>query len=773
MVRLDRAQEPPEVVTQRVRVIIHGAVQGVGFRPFVYRLASEMKLHGWVSNSAQGVLVEAEGEAAALQDFILRLGIEKPPRAIIQSLECTHLDPAGYQQFEIRASDPAGGRIALVLPDIATCADCLREIFDPADRRYLYPFTNCTNCGPRYSIILSLPYDRANTSMRSFRMCDECAGEYQDPQNRRFHAQPNACPACGPHVELWDRSGRVLSRDDHAIREVSLRLRRGEIAALKGLGGFHVMADASSAEAVERLRARKRRGEKPFAVMYPSIEAIEADCHVGPLERRLLLSPESPIVLLSRRRDVPGSVAGSAAPGNPCLGAILPYTPLHHLLMKETGFPVVATSGNLSEEPICTDETEVLGRLREIADVFLVHNRPIVRHVDDSIVRIMLDRELVLRRARGYAPLPITLRRPLPSVLAVGAHLKNTVALSLGRNVFISQHIGDLENKETLDAFQNVIGSFRDLYQAEPACLAADLHPDYMSTQFARAQEKPVVRVQHHHAHVCSCMAENELEGRVLGVSWDGTGFGTDGKVWGGEFLLTDETGFLRVGTFREFSLPGGERAVREPRRTALGLLFEMLGEEAFGARGLAPISAFTAAELVLLRQMLLKNVNSPHTTSVGRLFDAVAALMALRQKVDFEGQAAMELEFAADDDTADAYPFEVRPFDTGADRQVIVIDWEPAISAVLQDLGNSTASGTVSARFHNGLAEAIVSVATKVGEPRVVLTGGCFQNRYLTERAVRRLAEEGFRPYWHQRIPPNDGGIALGQVIAAARIRA
>ena len=771
MVPLARREEPPPVVIQRVRITIRGAVQGVGFRPFVYRLASEMGLNGWVSNSASGVFIEAETEKPRLEEFVLRLADEKPPRAVIQSLEFSYLDPAGFTGFEIRASEPGGDRAALVLPDIATCADCLREVFDPRDRRYLYPFTNCTNCGPRYSIIESLPYDRGNTSMRLFRMCADCEREYEDPRDRRFHAQPTACPACGPQVELWDHAGRRAAAAHEAVCEAARRIAAGETVAMKGIGGFHLLADARSERAVLALRAKKRRGEKPFAVMYPSMDAVRHDCEAGRLEHRLLLSPESPIVLLQRKATRSGLVSEAAAPGNPYLGVMLPYSPLHHLLMREIAFPVVATSGNLSEEPICTHEHEALHRLRDVADVFLVHNRPIVRHVDDSIARVMLGRELVLRRARGYAPLPVAVRKPLPGILAVGGHLKNTVALSLERNVFISQHIGDLENDEALEAFHSVIESLCGLYKSEPARLASDLHPDYLSTRYARSQGRPVVAVQHHYAHVCACMAENELEGRVLGVSWDGTGYGADGTVWGGEFLLTDDTGYRRAAALRAFALPGSERAVREPRRAALGVMHSILGDSLFEGHDLPFLRSFEKTELAVLRQMLKGRLNSPMTTSAGRLFDAVASIMGIRQVADFEGQAAMGLEFAAMDGVDDAYPFPVVAKDArDSSDPTLVFDWEPAVRAVVQDLRDGLARGIIAARFHNTLAEAIVEIAVRLGESRVVLTGGCFQNRYLTERAVRRLSEAGFRPYWHQRVPPNDGGISLGQVIAAAR---
>jgi hydrogenase maturation protein HypF len=799
-------------------------------------------LAGWVNNSPQGVFIEAEGPRAELEKFLLRFETEKPPRSFIQSLEATWLDPAGYTAFEIRPSETGGNKTALVLPDIATCPDCLREIFDPKNRRHRYPFTNCTNCGPRFSIIESLPYDRANTSMKVFKMCPQCRDEYNEPYSRRFHAQPNACPACGPRLELWESGAAILPvsdskkygdrRDacptnDDALLAAAKAIRDGKIVGVKGLGGFHLMVDARDDGAVRRLRERKQREEKPFALMFPSLESVKAECEISPLEERLLRSPEAPIVLLRRKHfgfptdEKPQRMktsklksvgtfyplADSVAPGNPYLGVMLPYTPLHHLLLAELGFPVVATSGNLSDEPICTDEHEALERLRGIADVFLVHNRPIVRHVDDSIVRVMLDRELVLRRARGYAPLPIQLRivargdaRPTKTpdseirnlkseiVLAVGAHLKNVVALSVGNQVFISQHIGDLETEQAHTAFRRVIADFEKLYEAKPQIIAADLHPDYLSTKFAKetgraelplgpdAQQRipTVIGVQHHIAHVLSCMAENEIAPPVLGVSWDGTGYGMDGTVWGGEFFLVTDESVERIAHLRPFRLPGGDKAVKEPRRTALGLLHEISGDKVFEQKKLAPVAAFSASELATLKTMLVKKLNSPVTTSVGRLFDAVASLINLRQQIRFEGQAAMELEFAIDSaGTGEAYSLKLRrgiknEMETGGTP--VLLDWSPMVEAILADVKNGIPVAIISAKFHNALAESIVAVAKRAGQNRVVLSGGCFQNRYLTERTVRRLQAEGFRPYWHQRVPPNDGGIALGQVVAALR---
>ncbi|MDP3063605.1 MAG: carbamoyltransferase HypF [Chloroflexota bacterium] len=763
----------------RLRVTVRGAVQGVGFRPFIYRLATSLGLTGWVNNSSQGVFIEVEGHKPELERFLLRVGPEKPPRSFIQSLESSFLDPVGYTTFEIRASDGTGEKTTLVLPDIATCPDCLADILDPHNRRYRYPFTNCTNCGPRFSIIQALPYDRPNTTMRAFRMCQSCRAEYEDPLDRRFHAQPNACSECGPRLELWDAAGNSLAAHHEALLAAADAVRRGDIVAVKGLGGFHLVVDARNERSVMELARRKRREEKPFALMYPSLERVAQDCQVSELEERLLRSPEAPIVLLQRRREA--LVAPSVAPRNPYLGVMLPYTPLHHLLLRELGFPIVATSGNLSDEPICTDEREALQRLSGIAELFLVHDRPIARHVDDSIVRIIMGRETVMRRARGYAPLPVSLKTPAPPVLAVGAHLKNTIAVSVGRQAFVSQHIGDLETAQAFDAFQRVIASFRQLYEVSPTAVACDAHPNYLSTQSAAKYGLPVVSVQHHYAHLLACMAENELEGPVLGVSWDGTGYGSDGTVWGGEFLAPTDTSFVRVGHLRTFRLPGGEVAVHEPRRTALGLLYEALGDALFARTDLAPVQAFSQGELGVLRAMLARGVNAPVTSSAGRLFDAVASILGLRQVTRFEGQAAMELEYALDGfETDDRYEFLLLPptkvggmmpqTSVCGGGNILIVDWAPMLREILEDVERRVPVGLVSARFHNTLAEAIVAVAKRVGVERVVLTGGCFQNRYLTERTVRRLAQEGFRPYWHQRIPPNDGGIALGQLVAASR---
>ncbi|NET35769.1 MAG: carbamoyltransferase HypF [Cyanothece sp. SIO1E1] len=700
-----------------------------------------------------------------------------------------------------------GKKNTLVLPDIATCPNCLREIFDPRNRRYHYPFTNCTHCGPRFSMIKALPYDRLQTTMGQFELCAACEAEYNHPLDRRFHAQPNACPDCGPHLELWDTHGEVLASNHHALLAAVAAIRRGAIVAVKGIGGFHLIVDARNQRAIATLRHRKHRPHKPFALMYPSLALIAAHCDVSPSEVRLLQSPQAPIVLL--RKQAKDIVAALVAPDQVCLGIMLPYTPLHHLLMAELGFPVVATSGNLTDEPICTDEHEALGRLGKIADLLLVHNRPIAHPVDDSVVRTIGGRELVLRRARGYAPLPVQLSTQLkvpcepdtvwqnsngargkgqavkrerqilcelgmaqpnfPPILAVGAQFKNTIALSVGQQVFISQHIGDLGTVLTVDAFQRAIAHLQTLYDVQPAAIACDLHPDYVSTQFAQQfaqqQDIPVIPVQHHYAHVLSCMAEHHLDAPVLGIAWDGTGYGLDGTIWGGEFLYVTERSFQRVAHLRPFCLPGGEQAVKEPRRSALGLLYACYEDEMLAMEHLVALQTFNAQELRVLMTMLRRRLNAPMASSMGRLFDAIAALLGLHHTVSFEGQAAMALESVLQDVNIDAaYPFQIMSGDA------LTIDWAPMVPAILDDFNQPVTLGHISAKFHNTLVETIIAIAKHVAVENVILTGGCFQNKYLSERAIQRLTAENFRPYWHQRVPPNDGGIALGQIVAALR---
>jgi hydrogenase maturation protein HypF len=683
---------------------------------------------------------------------------------VVTTEEVSRIAPSGFAWFEILPSDERPPKTAAVLPDLATCPECLRELFDPADRRFGYAFTNCTLCGPRYTILIDIPYDRPNTTMRSFVLCPACRREYGSPHDRRFHAQPNACPTCGPR--LWSAPGPADGA--RVVAYAAEALARGQIVALKGVGGFQLLVDARNPAAVMRLRERKHREEKPFALLMPSVAVAHQHCIVSAAEEEILVSQAAPIVLLRRKREC--DLAPEVAKSSPYLGVILPYSPLHHLLMAQYPFPVVATSGNRADEPIAIDNDEAGERLRDIADVFVLHNRPIARPCDDSVALFSGGRPQILRRARGYAPLAVVAHRDLPRVLAVGGHLKNTVAIALGRQVFLSQHVGDLDSVESRQAFERAIEDLCRLYRFEPKLVACDLHPDYASTQWALASGLPIVQIQHHFAHVMACMAENEVAAPVLGVAWDGTGYGLDGTIWGGEFLSVRNDAFVRVAQFRTFRLPGGEKAIKEPRRAALGLLYEIFGEELFAMNELAPVQSFTAPELDLLRQMLRKKINAPVTSSAGRIYDAVASLAGIRQITRFEGQGAMELEFALDGVVTDgSYP--VRLSESGADDQqsALIIDWQPLTLALIDDLRSGVPNRRISAKFHNAMVESIIAVARRVNEKKVALTGGCFQNRYLSERTVQHLQNEGFSPYWHQRIPPNDGGIALGQAVAAA----
>ena len=776
------------------RIRVEGTVQGVGFRPWVYRLAHEEGILGTVRNDSAGVTVEAYGSADALEAFLGRLEAAPPPAAEIRALRWQELPGREITDFTIVASDETAERRVSIPADLATCDDCRREITDPADRRYGYPFTNCTNCGPRFTITLDVPYDRPATTMAGFTLCPDCRREYEDPLDRRFHAQPNACPVCGPQLALWDSDGRADASGSEALRAAAAAVRAGEVVAVKGLGGFHLVVDARDAAAVARLRRRKHRYEKPLAVMVPDLETAGGLCELTDEAADLLASPMAPIVLLRRRPRT--EIADEVAPGNPYLGIMLPYTPLHALLMAELGFPVVATSGNLSDEPICTDEREALDRLGGIADRFLVHDRPIARHADDSVAFVLAGAPRPLRRARGWAPTPVALGRQAPPLLAVGAHLKNTVAVTSGDNVFISQHVGDMETPQACRAFAAVIADLLQMCRVEPVAIAHDLHPDYVSTRWAREaagaaaaanDSRPaagpvtgmpgvrLIAVQHHHAHLASCLADADVEGPALGVTWDGTGYGTDGTIWGGELLLGDAAGFTRVGRLRPFLLPGGEAAVREPRRTALSLLWQIAGEAALSEDGLAPVKDLSTTDRGVLSRMLTTGLNSPTTTSVGRLFDGLAALTGLAQRVSFEGQAAMAFEHVAQRSVDDAYPFDLASAEPTApedDPGLLEIDWRPLVSAALEDVRRGTTTGIISARFHNALAGAVVELAQRVGERRVALSGGCFQNRLLTQAVLRGLEAADFEVLLHRRVPANDGGISLGQIaVAAARL--
>jgi hydrogenase maturation protein HypF len=749
---------------QRLKITIRGAVQGVGFRPFIYRIANDMKLAGWVLNSSMGVFIEVEGEKAELDSFVLRIEKEKPNIAIINSLEFSFLDHVGFEVFEIRKSEETEEVSAFILPDIAVCDDCLQEMNNPNDRRYLYPFINCTNCGPRFSIIESLPYDRPNTSMKSFKMCDECRVEYENPADRRFHAQPTACLKCGPWIELWNAKGEKISEKEEALSKVMDKINNGNIVALKGLGGYQLLVDTRNIDFVQRLRDRKNREEKPFAVMYPDLESVKHDCEVSNFEERLLLSPESPIVLL-KKKESKLSIAENISPGNPFIGVMLPYTPLHHLLMKMLNFPVVATSANISEEPMVINESLALEKLKNIADYYLVHNRSIVRHVDDSIVRVIAGQELVMRRARGYAPLPVTVESLDKTYIAAGAHLKNTISISSQKNVFISQHIGDLETEESLNTYKSVITDFEELYHKDKLIAVSDLHPEYLSSKYFKDRYDDVIQVQHHAAHIAACRAENQVTGEALGVSWDGTGLGEDGSIWGGEFFFSDDSGFKHIAQFRKFSLPGGDKAIREPRRSALGLLFEIYGEELFNSDNVI-LNLFEQSEINVLKQMLIKGVNSPRTSSVGRLFDAVSALVGLRSTINYEGQAAMMLEHIANQKEEGFYDFGI------IEENSILIDWFPMVKEILKDISDKINQDIIAAKFHNTLVEIILDVGQKFGINKIVLSGGCFQNAVLLEKSIKGLTKNGFKVYRHQRIPPNDGGISLGQVVIANQIQ-
>ena len=725
-----------ESATQRLRITLRGAVQGVGFRPFVYRLATEMALTGWVLNSSSGLVVEVEGLPDQLTLFERRLEGERPKASVVTIRESAWIPVEGSTCFEIHASHADQGKSVNVLPDLATCEDCRNELLDPANRRFQYPFTNCTNCGPRYTIVVDIPYDRPNTTMKDFVLCPQCREEYENPANRRFHAQPNACPICGPQL-------------DGTISETAQALLRGEIVGLKGIGGFQLLVDARQPAAVARLRQRKRREEKPFALMMPSLAIAREYCEISPAEQQLLESLAAPIVLLRPKAGT--DIAANVAHCSPNWGVMLPYSPLHHLLMKECPFPLIATSGNLSDEPIAISNEEAASRLKNIADHFLMHNRPIVRACDDSVVRLTRGRAGILRRARGYAPLGILVGRDLPPVLAVGGHLKNTVAIAVGSDVFLSQHIGDLETLEARQAFERAIADLCRLYSFKPEAVVCDLHPDYASTHWAESSGLPVIRVQHHQAHVAACAAENHVEGPYLGISWDGTGYGLDGAIWGGEFFRVQGKRYERVAHLRPFGLPGGDAAVRQGWRSAASLMYEVLGKEQVFLE-----SKGTAVSEARIVYMLERGVNVVPTTSVGRLFDAVASIVGVARENRFEGHAAMLLE----NEIGTLRTEEAYPLSSG--------DWAPLVSGVVQDSRAGVPVSRIAARFHNALVNWIVEVAEQVKEKQIVLSGGVFQNRYLTERAAAVLESRGFVVYTHRQVPPNDGGIALGQAVMA-----
>jgi hydrogenase maturation protein HypF len=739
---------------ERIQVRLKGIVQGVGFRPFVYNLALRLNLAGYVLNDSSGLIAEVEGERAAIEAFLGALDSEHPPLAWIQDRAVTSLPPTGDREFRIRPSVAETGKFALISPDIATCAPCLADCTEPGNRRYGYAFTNCTNCGPRYTIIRDIPYDRPHTTMASFTMCAQCRAEYENPADRRFHAQPNACPVCGPELSA-------------GIEEAQRRLADGEILAIKGLGGFHLACDAHNAAAVGRLRARKRRSDKPFAVMVGSLKAAREICEVDDGAARTLSGPRHPIVVLPRApcKIGGGGLPDGIAPGNPTLGVMLPYTPLHHLLFRSAAFrALVMTSGNLSEEPIVVENHDARERLGGVADWFLVHNRDIYMRADDSVVRRFEGEDRVMRRSRGYAPETLDVGRDLPELLASGGELKNVFCLTKGTHAILSQHIGDLENYETLVFFEETLANLKKLFRVTPRAVAYDLHPGYLSTKYAlglAGLEK--IGVQHHHAHIASCMAENGLTGEAIGVAMDGTGYGLDGAIWGGEFLLASYAGFERRAHLRYVPLAGGDAAVRQPWRSALG--YAGAAERLLADAGGHVAEHLDEQRVRAVQRMIATGTNTVMTSSCGRLFDAVAALIGLRTEVNFEGQAAIELEAIVDPSCEERYEFDI-----GGEE----LDFRPMMESIAKE---RTAPSVVAARFHNTLAGAIREMCLRMrresGIGRVCLSGGTFQNMRLLGLVARALRASGFELFLHRRVPPNDGGIALGQaVIAAERMK-
>lgn len=743
-----------------LKIKVTGIVQGVGFRPFVYRLASELGLKGWVRNTSEGVEIEIEGEQGALDEFLRHLRSEPPSMAHIEHIEVSPGEVKNYKDFVIKKSSPSPDGYQLISPDIATCQDCLLEIFDPHDRRYRYPFTNCTNCGPRFTVLEDLPYDRARTTMRHFKMCPECQREYDDPLSRRFHAQPNACPACGPQLELVDSQGRAVEGDQ--IAEAARLLGEGKVLAVKGLGGFLLACDATNEEAVNSLRRRKKRPGKPFALMVSDITEAEKLCVVLPLEKALLLSSNSPIVLLEKKEPCP--VAPSVAPGLKYLGLMLPYTPLHHLLLREAGLPLVMTSGNLSEEPIISDNDEALRRLSGIADFFLLHNREIASRYDDSVAMVEDNGHSLVRRARGYAPYPIKLAYKSKSVLACGGQEKNTFCLSRDNFAFVSQHIGDLDNFETLAHFEETISLYERLFRLHPEIIACDMHPDYLSTRWAKEQQLECFSIQHHQAHVVSCMVDNNLKPPVIGVAFDGTGYGSDGKLWGGEFMVADYSGFKRAFHLEYLPLPGGEAAIKKPYRIAIGYLYALFGEKFF-SEGLPPFEMAGSLETRIVEKQVEASFNTPLTSSFGRLFDGVSALIGLRGEIEYEAQAAIDLEVLAStlEDDEDSYEFEL----DGDNIRVGHL-----LREIVDDLKRGVPRAKIAIKFHNGVArligEACSKIASDTGLDTVVLSGGCFQNRILLRKSLCSLRERSLKAFIHHQVPCNDGGLSLGQAAIA-----
>ncbi len=751
------------------QISVRGVVQGVGFRPFIYQLAIKYNLKGWVCNTSENVKIEVEGETKAIEQFLRDLTEKAPPRATIEDITITHHLPINYRQFEIRHSIAEDGKYQLVSPDIAICQDCLKEIFSPDNRRYRYPFTNCTNCGPRFTIIEDIPYDRPRTTMRHFQMCSECQQEYDNPLNRRFHAQPNACPKCGPAMELLDATGNLLTNDDPVITASQL-LKEGKIVALKGLGGFLISCDATNEVAINLLRQRKMRLIKPLAVMLSSIEEVKKHCFVTSEEEKLLTSAYSPIVLIEWKTS--SIISPAVAPYLKYLGVMLPYTPLHHLLLNETGLPLVMTSGNISEEPIAKDNDEALRRLNGIADYFLVHNRDIYARYDDSVAIVEHGIPQLIRRARGYAPFPIHLKFHSQQILGCGAELKNTFCLAKDEYAFLSQHIGDMENLETMEHFENTISLYKKLFRIDPEIIAYDLHPDYLTTRYAQEfTAKSAIRsvsVQHHHAHIVSCMVDNGLTTPVIGVAFDGTGYGSDGNIWGGEFLVVDYQDYNRLGHFDYLPLPGGAIAIKKPYRTTIGYLLSLFREDILD-QGLNFLKQVNGIEIDIIRKQIEKGINAPLTSSCGRLFDAVSALIGVRGEVEYEAQAAIELEMQAYDEQHESTYY---PFSIVKQSGQSVIKLQELFSAIVKDLRSDVSQAKIAARFHNTISRIILKlcevISKSTGITDVVLSGGVFQNRLILRKVTTLLESEGFKVYTHRQVPCNDGGVSVGQVAIA-----
>jgi hydrogenase maturation protein HypF len=757
---------PVKTVDQeRLQVRVLGIVQGVGFRPFVYRLAMELHLSGWIRNDGEGVTIEVEGPHPALLTFLERLRRNKPQPAFIYALDRRFLSPLGYDSFEIRESDLEGPPLVWILPDLATCGECRREVLDPRNRRFRYSFTNCTHCGPRFTIIEGLPYDRPRTTMKTFQMCERCGEEYHDPGDRRFHAQPNACPHCGPELQFRS-DGEIMAEGKEALRLAVDRVRNGKILALKGLGGYQLIVDARNEKAAAELRRRKRRPYKAFAVMYPNLESLQRHVEIPSFAEPYLSSSQAPILLLQRTSEGWREIAPSVAPRSPYLGVFLPYTPLHILFLSDLGFPVIATSGNISDEPIQYQDEEALEKLAPLCDGFLIHNRPIRHHADDSVLQIVTrpqSKLQMLRRARGYTPLPILAPRSLPPILALGGHLNVTFALSRGREIILSQHLGDMESYESRSVYRKTLEDFLRLYEIKPQAVVHDLHPDYFTTRMASEFHLPAIAVQHHHAHMAACMLENQIDGPVLGLTWDGTGSGPDQTIWGGEILLGDPRNYQRIGSLYPFRLPGGEKSIKETWRIALSLLWESYGDGL--PRDLPLFQEVPEKPLELILQMIRKGISSPMTTSMGRLFDGISALLGISYESTHQAESAQRLEYAAWGYGTQAAPlsFPVK------EQDILRLDWRELVRALVERYRKGEPQENLAAAFHLAIVEAALKVARRIQNPGVVMAGGVFCNRYLTEALLLRLQDEGYHGYIHSQLPPTDGSLAVGQLWVAA----